>query len=77
MLVERKVQAGILKEPRDKVDWRLFTMGDAKAILLGFHLCAFVLKEPEGRALTVRLRHGYEGDGVSHETMGHTETVAF
>ena len=52
-------------------------MGDAKAILLGFHLCAFVLKEPEGTALTVRLRHGYEGDGVSQETTGHTETVAF
>lgn len=40
-------------------------MGDVKAILLGFYSCAFTLKEPEGRALKVSLRHGYGEDGVN------------
>lgn len=42
-------------------------MGEAKAILLGFYLCAFVLEEPEGTASTASLRHGYEGDGVNRD----------
>lgn len=40
-------------------------MGEAKAVLLGFYLRAFVLKEPRGIALTASLRLGYEGDGVN------------
>lgn len=34
------------------------------------YLCAFVLKEPEGRALTASQRLGYEGGGVNRDDRG-------
>lgn len=52
-------------------------MGGAKAIFMGFCMCAFVLKEPSGTAVTTSLTHGYEGDGVNRQTVGHTEVATF
>lgn len=61
----------ILNRPKRKVEWRLFTTGEAKPIFLGFYPSAFVLKEPEGRALAGGVKHGYEGDGVNRDHRAH------
>lgn len=52
-------------------------MDDAKAILLGFICVLLSFKEPSGRAVTMSLTHGYEGDGMNQETVGHTEVATF